>query len=57
MEDIDIENRLKEIYNIIRVVDREAEYIEDFYEFEPYEELLRNLRHEVSLMQVNNNFF
>lgn len=56
MNDTYIENRLKDIYNIVTVIDRETEYIEDFYEFEPSEELLRNLRNEVRLMQVNNNF-
>lgn len=54
MEETDIENRLKEIYYIVRVIDRDAQWIEDYYEFEPYEELLRSLRREVRLMQVEN---
>lgn len=56
MEDIDNENRLKEIYNTLRVVEFDAQWIDKFYEFEPYEDLLRSLRREVSRMPVKNNF-
>lgn len=34
MEDTYIENRLKEIYDIVRAIDREVQWIEDYYEFD-----------------------
>lgn len=56
IDDSVIGSRFREIFNTLLVIKSDTDYIDNFYEFEPYENLLRRLRREVRSMVTDNNF-